>query len=94
MLVLYFKLILRSHLHHNGCDMTNESIKTLLMIMLFGGLRTLIFVMEIPKSQLWLGCQALLDWLKLLAWPAMALPDRALQPIFLRHKSSRRQPLR
>jgi hypothetical protein len=47
-----------------GVEMTNETIKALLMVMLLGGLRTAIFVTtEMPKSQPWLvHPQAFLDW--------------------------------
>lgn len=51
--------------------MTNETIKALLMLILFGGLRIAIFVTATPKSQVWSLCIAFLDWMKLLVWPKM-----------------------
>ena len=55
--------------------MTNETIKILLMVMLLGGLRTAIFVTEMPKG--WFGPQALLDWMMAHLWPPV--PEFALR---------------
>ena len=57
-----------------GVEMTNETIKVVLMVMLLGGLRTAIFVTEMPKSQPWLVYQTFLDWMIALVWPAMPEP--------------------
>lgn len=53
--------------------MTNESIKILVTLMLFGGIRTAIFVSEMPKSQIWF------EWLTALVSPLM--PARATQRV-------------
>lgn len=53
--------------------MTNEAIKILLMIMLLGGLRTAMFVTEMPKP--WRVREALLDWIRAQLWPPV--PDFA-----------------
>ena len=55
--------------------MTNETIKILLMVMLLGGLRTAIFVTEMPKS--WFVRQPLLDWMMAHLWPPV--PEFALR---------------
>jgi transposase len=57
-----------------GVEMTNETIKVVLMVMLLGGLRTAIFVTEMPKSQPRLVYQTFLDWMIALVWPAMPEP--------------------
>lgn len=50
--------------------MASETIKVLLMVSLFGGLRTAMFVSEIPKSQ-WLALyHEALDGIAALVWPA------------------------
>lgn len=72
--------------------MTNESIKILLMIMLLAGLRTAIFATETRKSQP--GYRVFLDWMMAVVWSALALPNRALQPIVIRRESSIRRTLR
>jgi hypothetical protein len=71
----------------SGVEMTNESIKVLLMVILLGGLRTAISGAEPPKSESWLGHKARLDWLRALVWPAM--PQHAPQRIVARRNSRR-----
>ena len=56
--------------------MTNELIKALLMIMLYGGFRTAIFVSDMLKSQPSVGYQAFLERLTALVWPAN--PEHAM----------------
>ncbi len=73
--------------------MTNVSIKVLLMIMLLAGLRTAIFVTGTRKFQSMSGYRVLFDWMMALVWSAMALPDRALQPIVITRESAKRRPL-
>jgi hypothetical protein len=53
--------------------MTNESIKILVTLMLFGGIRTAICVSEMPKSRIWF------EWLTALVSPVM--PARAMQRV-------------
>jgi hypothetical protein len=60
-----------------GVEMTNETIKILLMVMLLGGLRIAIFVTEMPKAQPWSLHSAFLDWMIALFWPAMPGPASA-----------------
>jgi hypothetical protein len=57
----------------------NQSIKAVLMIMLFGGLRTAIFVSDMPKSRPSVRYQALLERLTALVWPA--IPECAMQRV-------------
>jgi hypothetical protein len=56
--------------------MTNESIKILVTLMLFGGIRTAICVSEMPKSQIWF------ELLTALVSPVM--PERAMQRVVRR----------
>jgi hypothetical protein len=58
--------------------MTSETIKILLMILLWGGLRTAIFVMEKPSSRAWSLYQALLEWVTMAVWPAVPAPRRVI----------------
>lgn len=68
--------------------MTNESIKVLLIFMLFGSIRTAIFVSVLPKSQLRSSYHALLEWLT--AWISPATPERATQRVALKRDRSNR----
>ena len=44
-----------------GVEMSNETIKLLLMCALLGGLRTALFFTEMPKSWLRIACRALVE---------------------------------
>ena len=69
--------------------MTNETIKVLLMVMLFGGLRLAIFVTEMPKSQPWFVLHpAFLDWMVALFWPSMPEPASRAAPISMSARAS------
>jgi hypothetical protein len=60
-----------------GAEMTNESIKILLILVLLGSIRTAIFFSEMPTSRSHLGYEMLLAWLTALVWPVM--PARAMR---------------
>jgi hypothetical protein len=50
--------------------MANETIKVLLMVFLLGGLRTAMFVTEIPRAQ-WIALyHDTFEWIVALFWPA------------------------
>lgn len=66
--------------------MTNETIKILVMVLLLGGLRTAIFVTEMPKAQLWSACQGFVEWLMASVWPVVP----QLHPAIIRRHRSRR----
>lgn len=64
--------------------MTNETIKILLMVMLFGGLRTAMFVTDVmPKWWPWLvqHRRAFLHWMAALLWQAMLQPAKLRRPL-------------
>jgi hypothetical protein len=63
----------------SGAEMTNESIKALLMITLYGGVRTAIFVSDMLKSRPPARYQVFLERLTALIWPAH--PERAMQRV-------------
>jgi hypothetical protein len=54
-------------------------MKVLLMVLLLGGLRTAIFVTEMPKARSRPEHGVVLDWLMAMLWPAM--PEQARQPV-------------
>jgi hypothetical protein len=70
--------------------MTNETIKVLLMILIFGSLEATIHIPKIRQSRHWTFLERLITQVR----SAMALTDRALQPVFLKRESSKRRALR
>jgi hypothetical protein len=62
----------------SGAEMTNESIKALLMITRYGGVRTALFVSDMLKSRPPARYQVFLERLALI-WPAH--PERAMQRV-------------
>ena len=67
--------------------MTNETTKALLMIWLLGSIVAATYV---PET--WELCPTFLVRAMAVVWSAMALPDRALQHIFLKRVPSSGNP--
>jgi len=70
--------------------MTNETIKVLLMILIFASLEATICISKMRQSRHWTFLKRAITQVR----SAMELPDRALQPVFLKRQSSKRRPLR
>jgi hypothetical protein len=64
------------HLSLETASMTNEAMKALVMIVLFGGLRTAILATEIRKARGQKLSSALADWASLI-FPVRLVPHRA-----------------
>lgn len=71
-----------------GADMTNETTKAFLMILIFGSLVTAIHIPNTDGSH-WIFLRRARAWV----WSALALTDRELQPAVQRRESRERRPL-
>jgi hypothetical protein len=72
---------------YSGADMTNETIKVLLMILIIGGLQAAIHIPKIWASQQWAFLIRAMAHVR----SAIILTDRALQPAPIKRKSHKRQ---
>jgi hypothetical protein len=72
-----------------GADMTNETTKALLMILILGGLVTAI---HIPKTDGW-PHRTFMRRAKAWVWSALPLTDQKLQPAFRKRESYESGPL-
>jgi hypothetical protein len=70
---------------YSGADMTNETMKALLMILIIGGLQAAIHMPKI--SQPWAFLVRAMAYVQ----SALILTDRALQPAFIKRQSDNRQ---
>ena len=71
-----------------GADMTNETMKVLLMFLLIGGIQAAIHIPE-----MWAQHRAFLGQAMARIRSATIFTDGALQPVLIRHKSHKRQLL-
>lgn len=74
---------------YSGADMTHETTKALLMIMMIGGLLGALHIPKIWASQQWAFLVRAMAQVR----SAIVLTDRALWPAFIKHKSHKRQLL-
>jgi hypothetical protein len=75
---------------YSGADMTNETTKALLMILIIGGLQAAIHIPKIWASQQ----RAFLARAMAHLQSAIAATDHTLQPAFIKRKSHKRHILR
>lgn len=71
---------------YSGADMTNETIKVLLMILIIGGLQAAIHIPKIWPSRRWAFLPRAMAHVR-----SAIVTDRALQPALIKRKSHKRQ---
>jgi hypothetical protein len=71
-----------------GADMTNETMKACLMILMFGSLVTAIHIPKMDGPH-WTFLRRARAWV----WSALALTDHELRPAVQRRESCERRPL-
>jgi len=79
-----------SNATYSGADMTNETMKALLMILIIGSLQAAIHIPKMWASLQWAFLVRAMAHVR----SAIALPERELQPAFIKRKSHKHRLLR